>query len=91
VRQPFAREFLKRNGQLGGPAIVGGVERGEVFRIPTRIPPTILGQTAAVIDLEAVVRLIVAIEIEKDIDPIMAGEVGVAEAPGQTAYCRETL
>ena len=75
-----ADELIQRDGDFDGPGFVrfGG---GDVpVGIPTRIAPATLGRPAAMIDGEAVVRGVVAVDVEKNIDAVVGAEIGVVRA-----------
>ena len=68
-------------------------EKGEQFRFPTadvRLLP-IRHSSAEEIAAYLLRRLRAALATAAPGRGVLALEVGVAEAPGQTAYCRETL
>src|SRR5262249_52274546 len=79
-RDRVAGEFGSRDGGLGGPAGVVAVDGDVPLRVPGLVAPTVLGERAALVDLEAEIGLIVAVEVEHNRNAVEVAQVHVAVA-----------
>ena len=74
--------MLKRDGRFDGPALRVGVAGDVPLWVPLLVDPTRFARPGAGVDVEAVDRGVVAVDVEQQADLVVAGEVGVVGAAG---------
>ena len=77
VSRLISSQLLDRDCQFGRPFSVGGMKRREYFD-SNSVSLTILREAAPMIDLKAVVSLVIAIEVQKDVHAVVVHDVRVA-------------